>query len=66
MVATWHGSWFLVLSSTAKFFYKCTDYYDPLHEGCILWNDPSININWPNNNVILSDKDMNGIHLKDL
>ena len=44
-----HG--FLVLSSSAKFFYKCTDYYDPSDEGCILWNDPSIDIDWPSRKI---------------
>ena len=50
-----HG--FLVLSDTADFEYKCTDYYDPSDEGSILWNDPDLNIPWPDDNPILSDKD---------
>jgi dTDP-4-dehydrorhamnose 3,5-epimerase len=50
-----HG--FLVLSETADFEYKCTDYYDPSDEGCILWNDPDLNISWPIDNPILSAKD---------
>ena len=40
-----HG--FLVLSDTAEFFYKCTDYYHPGDEGGLAWNDPTINIQWP-------------------
>ena len=40
-----HG--FLVLSDTAEFFYKCTDYYTPGDEGGLAWNDPTINIQWP-------------------
>ena len=40
-----HG--FLVLSDTAEFVYKCTDVYDPTSEGGIPWNDPTINITWP-------------------
>ena len=40
-----HG--FLVLSETAEFFYKCTDFYRPGDEGGLAWNDPSINIKWP-------------------
>ena len=40
-----HG--FLVLSETAEFFYKCTDFYHPGDEGGLAWNDPSINIQWP-------------------
>jgi len=52
-----HG--FLVLSETADFEYKCTDYYDPADEGSIIWNDPKLAIDWPINNPILSRKDEN-------
>ena len=40
-----HG--FLVLSDTAEFVYKCTDVYDPSSEGGVPWNDPDINVQWP-------------------
>ena len=51
-----HG--FYVISDTAQFSYKCTDYYSPQTEGGILWSDPEIAINWPQNGQpILSDKD---------
>nr|WP_315490170.1 dTDP-4-dehydrorhamnose 3,5-epimerase [uncultured Rhodoferax sp.] len=40
-----HG--FVVLSDTAEFLYKTTDYYAPEHEQCIAWNDPFLNIQWP-------------------
>ncbi len=50
-----HG--FCVLSDTAYFMYKCTDVYNPLAEGGVLWNDPDIGIAWPMQEVILSDKD---------
>jgi dTDP-4-dehydrorhamnose 3,5-epimerase len=40
-----HG--FLVLSETADFLYKATEYYAPQHERCIAWNDPAIGIRWP-------------------
>lgn len=53
-----HG--FLVLSETATFQYKCTDYYAPEYDGGVLWNDPDINIKWPLDDieeVLLSDKD---------
>jgi dTDP-4-dehydrorhamnose 3,5-epimerase len=50
-----HG--FLVLSDTADFEYKCTDYYDPADEGGVLWSDPQINIDWPLKDVNLSEKD---------
>lgn len=44
-----HG--FLVLSDTAEFAYKCTDVYDPASEGGIPWNDPAINVEWPELNI---------------
>ncbi len=50
-----HG--FCVLSEYADFHYKCTDYYHPEDEGCIIWNDPDIAIEWPLDNPILSAKD---------
>jgi dTDP-4-dehydrorhamnose 3,5-epimerase len=59
-----HG--FLVLSNFADFEYKCTDYYDPNDEGCLLWNDPDLGINWPLNDPILSFKDRNANKLIDL
>jgi dTDP-4-dehydrorhamnose 3,5-epimerase len=40
-----HG--FLVLTPTAEFLYKTTDYYDPMSEACLAWNDPTIGIKWP-------------------
>ncbi len=40
-----HG--FLVLSESADFLYKTTDYYDPADECCIAWNDPTLGIDWP-------------------
>jgi dTDP-4-dehydrorhamnose 3,5-epimerase len=40
-----HG--FFVLSETAEFLYKTTDYYALEYERCIAWNDPAIGINWP-------------------
>lgn len=50
-----HG--FCVLSESADFQYKCTDYYDPSDESGLLWNDPAINIKWPVINPLLSEKD---------
>jgi dTDP-4-dehydrorhamnose 3,5-epimerase len=52
-----HG--FLVMSDTAVFAYKCTDFYHPEDEGGIIWNDKDIGIIWPDIEVeyILSDKD---------
>jgi dTDP-4-dehydrorhamnose 3,5-epimerase len=40
-----HG--FLVLSEISEFLYKTTDYWDASSEKCIVWNDPSLNIRWP-------------------
>jgi dTDP-4-dehydrorhamnose 3,5-epimerase len=40
-----HG--FVVLTDTAEFLYKTTDYYAPEHEQCIAWNDPFLDIQWP-------------------
>ena len=59
-----HG--FVVLSATADFEYKCTDYYDPNDEGCILWSDPDLNIPWPIANPVLSTKDESAKRLVDL
>ena len=52
-----HG--FLVLSDTAVFSYKCTDFYHPEDEDGIIWNDQAINILWPDLGMeyILSEKD---------
>lgn len=59
-----HG--FLVLSESADFLYKTTEYYAPEHERCVLWNDPAIGISWPlNGEPALSAKDKVGSLLKD-
>lgn len=59
-----HG--FCVLSDTAEFLYKCSDYYAPSGERAILWNDPDIGIDWPIKNPILSEKDKSAPRFKDL
>ena len=53
-----HG--FLVLSETAVFSYKCTDFYYPQDEGGIIWNDPDIGVIWPDLGMeyVLSGKDL--------
>lgn len=54
-----HG--FLVLSESADFLYKTTNYYAPSHERCISWNDPEINIQWPlQGTPLVSAKDQQG------
>ena len=61
-----HG--FMVLSEFADFEYKCTDYYDPTDEGCLMWNDPEVGIEWPDLGLEpqLSEKDQNGVLLSEL
>lgn len=59
-----HG--FCVLSDTAIFLYKCSDYYSPGNEMGVAWNDPDIAIDWPAQNPILSDKDKKNPFLRDL
>lgn len=59
-----HG--FVVVSDSADFLYKTTDYYAPEHERCIAWNDPEIGIEWPAGvEPKLSDKDSQGLSLAD-
>lgn len=59
-----HG--FVVLSEIADFEYKCTNYYNPTSEGCLCWNDPTVNIDWPILDPILSAKDKLGKNLEEL
>jgi dTDP-4-dehydrorhamnose 3,5-epimerase len=55
-----HG--FLTLSHTSEFLYKTTNFYHPESERCILWNDATLNIEWPRDlNIQLSPKDLLGI-----
>ena len=57
-----HG--FVVLSESADFLYKTTDYYAPEHERCIAWNDPQLAIRWPyEGEPRLSAKDAQGLAL---
>lgn len=59
-----HG--FLVLSETALFQYKCTDFYSPQDELSVQWNDPDLAISWPLSTPVLSDKDARAPRLRDL
>ena len=56
-----HG--FLVLSESADFLYKTTDYYAPAAERCIRWNDPALGIEWPDIGMapLVSAKDAQGL-----
>ena len=61
-----HG--FLVLSPSADFVYKCTDFYAPQYERSIRWDDPDLGIRWPLPAGVqpsLSQKDANGASLRD-
>ncbi len=60
-----HG--FLVLSESADFLYKATDYYAPQHERTLAWNDPTVAIDWPLGELrpALSAKDQAGLALSD-
>ncbi|HRJ54336.1 MAG TPA: dTDP-4-dehydrorhamnose 3,5-epimerase [Candidatus Thiothrix moscowensis] len=56
-----HG--FYVMSASAEFLYKCTDFYTPQHEHCIRWDDPTLAIDWPLANgqpPLVSGKDAQG------
>ena len=64
-----HG--FLVLSETAEFLYKTTDYYAPQHEATLAWNDPDVGVAWPCHVIdmpqpLLSAKDQQGLALHQL
>ena len=58
-----HG--FLTLRDNTIFSYKCTNVYNKLSEGCVLWNDTDLNINWNVANPILSEKDLVGTLFKE-
>lgn len=59
-----HG--FLVLSDSAEFLYKTTDYWAPEHERCLQWDDPAVAIQWPlQGTPVMSSKDQQGKSLAD-
>jgi dTDP-4-dehydrorhamnose 3,5-epimerase len=55
----------VVLSETADFLYKTTDYYAPEFERCVRWDDEQIGIDWGISQPLLSEKDKQGLSLKD-
>jgi len=59
-----HG--FCVLSESADFLYKCTDYYAPEYEHGIMWSDPDLNIHWPDMDFKISEKDSNNATLREM
>ena len=59
-----HG--FVVLSESAEFVYKTTDYYAPEHERCLIWHDSDVDIKWPiQQPPMVSAKDNCGLSLRD-
>jgi dTDP-4-dehydrorhamnose 3,5-epimerase len=58
-----HG--FCVMSDTALFHYKCTQFYNPGSEYSVLWDDPDLSIDWPIENPVVSGKDRGGRRLAD-
>jgi dTDP-4-dehydrorhamnose 3,5-epimerase len=59
-----HG--FAVLTPSATFVYKCTEYYDPAGDRSLLWNDPEVGIAWPIDQPTLSARDQKGTRLRDI
>ena len=59
-----HG--FVVVSETALFHYKCTEFYSPKDELTLRWDDPQVGIRWPVENPVLSPKDAKGLLLREL
>lgn len=59
-----HG--FCALSDNVEFLYKCSEYYAPVDERGIIWNDPAIGIKWPVSEPVLSDKDTKYPSIKEL
>jgi dTDP-4-dehydrorhamnose 3,5-epimerase len=59
-----HG--FVVLSETALFHYKCTEFYSPKDEMAIRWDDPDIGVEWPLTEPLLSERDVKGLRLCDV
>ena len=59
-----HG--FCTIKENTEFQYKCDSFYEPSSEGGVIWNDPTLNISWPVNNPVLSERDKKWGTLKDL
>jgi dTDP-4-dehydrorhamnose 3,5-epimerase len=58
-----HG--FSTLEDNTIFSYKCTNYYNKASEGCVLWNDHNLKINWKVDQPLLSEKDLLGVPIRD-
>lgn len=57
-----HG--FISLKPDTEILYLVSDFYQPASEGTLIWDDPEININWPLDATIISEKDKNGVSLE--
>ena len=57
---------FITLTENTEIIYKVDNYYSPEHDRSFRWNDPDININWPTDNPILSERDIKAPMLKDV
>ncbi len=64
MVPVGFGHAFLTLSDFAEVHYKCTGLYEPASEGTVAWNDPDVGVEWPVARPVLSNRDQNGMSLK--
>lgn len=58
-----HG--FATLQNNTIFSYKCTNFYNKASEGCVLWNDKDLAIDWRLTDPLLSEKDLNGTPFKE-
>ncbi|MCL4789387.1 MAG: dTDP-4-dehydrorhamnose 3,5-epimerase [Verrucomicrobia bacterium] len=59
-----HG--FAVLSESALFAYKCTEFYSPKDEWTLRWDDADVGVRWPVSSPVLSEKDQRGLRLREL
>jgi dTDP-4-dehydrorhamnose 3,5-epimerase len=64
MVPQGFGHAFVALSDDAEVFYKCSGYYTPSAEGTVSWNDSDINVDWPIDDPVLSQRDQSGMSLE--
>ena len=59
-----HG--FCVLSEVADFVYKCSSYYDPATERGIAYDDPEVGIEWPHDDLLVSERDTSAPRLSEI
>jgi dTDP-4-dehydrorhamnose 3,5-epimerase len=66
LVPPQHANGHLVLSESCIFHYKMSAYYDPSNEKTLMWNDSAVNIHWPTDRPILSQRDQSGVRETDV